>query len=90
MPEHVRTGARRRDNIPCCFLENFDRMLCNGARIFAQTCVEGGLSAAGLSGGKVHTNAEAVENVHDRFTSLREEKSTRQVMKSWTTIILLL
>jgi hypothetical protein len=48
-------------------------MLGDGARIFSQACVEGRLSAAGLLTGKIHTNAEALENVHDGFTSLREE-----------------
>ena len=54
-------GAGRRDDIPRCLLEYFDRMLCNGACILAESCVEGGLSAAGLLTGKIHTNAEAVK-----------------------------
>jgi hypothetical protein len=45
----------------------------DGARVFSQTSIEGGLSAAGLLAGEVHVNAEALENVHDGLTSLREE-----------------
>ena len=48
-------------------------MFRNRARILAETCVELRLSAAGLLAGEVHANAEAVENVHDGLTSLREE-----------------
>ena len=74
MPEHMRARAGRRDNIPRCILKNFDRVFGNGARIFAQPSVEGGLPAAGLLAGEVHINAEAVENIHDGLTSLREER----------------
>jgi len=70
----VSAGARRRDNIPRGLFEYFDRVFRDGARIFAEPCVEGRLSAAGLLAGEVHTNAEAVENVHDRLTRLREER----------------
>jgi hypothetical protein len=49
-------------------------MFCNGARIFSQACVEGGLSAAGLLAGEIDTDAEALENVHDGLTRLREER----------------
>ena len=73
MLEHVSAGPRRRDNIPRCILKNLDRVLGDGARIFTQTCIKGGLSAAGLLAGEVHADAEAVENVHDGFTSLRKE-----------------
>jgi hypothetical protein len=46
----------------------------DGARIFAEACVELRLSAAGLLTGEIHVNAEAVENVHDGLTSFREER----------------
>ena len=73
MPEHVRAGAGRRDNIPRCILKNFDRMFGDGVGVFSQARVEGRLSAAGLLAGEIHTYAEAVKNVHDGLTRLREE-----------------
>jgi hypothetical protein len=48
-------------------------MLGNRARIFAESCIEGGLSATGLLAGKIHTDAKAVENIHDGFTSFGED-----------------
>jgi hypothetical protein len=73
MPEHVGARTRWRDNIPRRFLENFDRMLGNRARVSAQAGIERGLSATGLLTRKFHTNAEALENVHYGFTRLRED-----------------
>ena len=58
---------------PVSVLEYFYGVFRNGARILAETGVELRLSAAGLFGGEVNVNAEAVENVHDGFTSFREE-----------------
>jgi hypothetical protein len=49
-------------------------MLSNGAGILSQACVEGRLSATGLFAGELHTDAETMENVHDCFTRLREER----------------
>jgi hypothetical protein len=48
-------------------------MLRDGARVFAETSIESGLSTAGLLAGEVHADAKAVENVHDSFTSFREK-----------------
>ena len=42
--------------------------------LIAQARVEVRLSATGLIAGEFHVNAEAVENVHDRLTSLRVER----------------
>jgi len=49
-------------------------MFNDGSRFSAQASIEGWLSATGLVAGEVHVNAEAVENVHDGFTSLRVER----------------
>jgi hypothetical protein len=48
-------------------------VLRDGACILAQACVKLRLSAAGLFAGEIHVNAEAMENVNDGLTSLREE-----------------
>jgi len=73
MPEHVRARARGCDDVTRCILKNFYRMLRNGARILAKTCVELWLSATSLVMSEVHVDAEALEDVHDGFASLREE-----------------
>jgi hypothetical protein len=49
-------------------------MLHNRACFRAQTCVEGRLSAAGLSTWKVNAQAQAAENADNGFTSFRVER----------------
>src|SRR5258706_3324021 len=71
MFDHVSAGTRWHHNITRCFFEHANHVFCNRACFCARTCVEGWLSATGLVDGKVHINAEATENVHDGFTSLR-------------------
>ena len=63
-----------RDDIPLSFFEQLDGVFCNCTSILSKTGVELRLSAAGLIGGEVHVTAEALENLHDGFTSLREER----------------
>ena len=74
MFEHVGAGTRWHHNIARCFFEHADHMLYNGSSFGAQACVEGWLSATRLVAGEFHVNAEAAENVHDGFTSLRVER----------------
>ena len=68
------TGTRGSDNIPFGILKNLDRVFRNRVRILAEAGVELRLSTAGLLAGEVHADAEALENVHDGLTSLREER----------------
>jgi hypothetical protein len=74
MLNHVGAGTGWHHNITGCFFEHADHMLCHRSGFGAHARVEGWLSATGLVGGKIHVNAEAVENVHDGFTSLRVER----------------
>ena len=74
MFEHVRARTGWHHDIARRFFEDLNRVLCDGSRLRPQARVEGWLSATGLVGREVHVNAEAVENVHDGFTSLRVER----------------
>ena len=74
MFEHVRAGARWHDNFTSSRFKYLNSVFNDGACLGTQARVEGRLSATGLVGGEVHVNAEAVENVHDGFTSLRVER----------------
>ena len=68
----TRTGGHH--DIARRFFEDLNRVFSDGTGFRSQACVEGWLSATGLVGREVHVNAEAVENVHDGFTSLRVER----------------
>ena len=74
MFEHVGAGTRWHHNIACRLFEHTNHVLCNWSGFGAQACVEGWLSATGLVRGEFHGNAQAAENVHDGFTSLRVER----------------
>ncbi len=74
MFEHVCTRTGWHHDIARRFFEDLDRVFSDEARLRSQARVEGWLSATGLVGREIHVNAEAVENVHDGFTSLRVER----------------
>lgn len=74
MFEHVRARTGGHHDVAARFFEDLNRVFSDGACLRTQACVEGWLSATGLVGREIHVNAEAVENVHDGFTSLRVER----------------
>ena len=73
MSKVMGTRAGWRDDIPFSILKNLYGMFSNCTRICSQTRVELWLSAAGLFAGKVHTDAEAMKNIHDGLAGSGKE-----------------
>ena len=74
MFKHMRARSGWHDNIASRLFKHANGMFRDGTCLRAQACIETRLSATGLVGREVHVNAEAAENVHDGFTSLRVER----------------
>src|SRR3990172_1415722 len=68
MFEHMCTGSGWDDDIACGFFKYTEGMFRDPTRIGSQAGIIRGLTTTGLTAGKLHKQAEAVQDIYDGLT----------------------